>query len=152
MSLKVLHPGISNSLYVLDKTGFTKTNTPEVAGEKAPYGVLGGSVAALAAEGEYVSVAGNGQNFALGLFKNNAEGAPYDNSPAEASGKVAIVLGNAAVETDIYSHDVTFALGDALYSDANGYLTNVESANKQVIGHVTKLPTAKNPFLGVQLV
>jgi hypothetical protein len=56
----------------------------------------------------------------------------------------------ASVEVDIYA-DVEFAIGDKLYADANGYLTNVKGANETVIGVVTKLPTTSDPFLGLEM-
>lgn len=150
MSLIIKYKGISSSLYTLGEGGFTKVNKAEVAGTNAPYGVLGGSVAALG-ENSYEAVPADGTKTSIGLFLNNAEGAPFENSPAVASGKVAVVRGNATVEVDVYEQ-VTFAIGDSLYASADGFLTNVASSNNQVIGYVTKLPTASDPFLGLELV
>lgn len=158
MSLRITNRGTNSSLFTLAPVCFTKVNLEAVAGEKAPYGVLGGSVAAIGgkdandvAYGDYVVCPGDGTLTAVGLFLTNAEGAAWENSPAVASGKIAIFNRMGSGETDIYAAGVTFALGDKLYSDANGYLTNVESANKQVLGIVTKLPSAADPFLGFDL-
>lgn len=136
-----------NSLYELDKTCFTKQNSTDGS---LPFGVLGGTVAALKEGADYTVVPSNGTNRPIGLFVNNAAGNPFDNSPAAASNKIAIAQKMASVEVDIYA-DVTFAVGDKLYSDANGYLTNVASTEGTVIGICTKVPTTANPFLGLEM-
>ncbi len=136
-----------NSLYELDKTCFTKQNSTDGS---LPFGVLGGTVAALKEGADYTVVPSDGTNRPIGLFVNNAAGNPFDNSPAVASNKIAIAQKMASVEVDIYA-DVTFAVGDKLYSDANGYLTNVASTEGTVIGICTKVPTTANPFLGLEM-
>ena len=151
MSLIIDNRGKNNALFVCGPTCFTKVNPAEVAGANAPYGVLAGSVAALSGTKDFEVVAGDGTKMAVGLFLNNAEGAPFENAPAVASGKVTVIAGHASVRTDIYASGVTFAIGDSLYSDANGYLTNVESTNKQVIGICTKAPSAADPYLALEM-
>ena len=56
----------------------------------------------------------------------------------------------ASIEVDIYAN-VEFAIGDKLYADAKGLLTNVESTTKTVIGIVTKVPTVASPTLGLDM-
>lgn len=136
-----------NSLYELDKTCFTKQNSTDGS---LPFGVLGGTVAALKDGANYTVVPANGTNRPIGLFVNNAAGNPFDNSPAVASNKIAIAQKMASVEVDIYA-DVTFKIGDKLYADENGYLTNVAGSDTTVIGVVTKLPTTADPFLGLEM-
>ena len=136
-----------NSLYELDKTCFTKQNSTDGS---LPFGVLGGTVAALKEGANYTVVPANGTNRPIGLFVNNAAGNPFDNSPAVASNKIAIAQKMASVEVDIYA-DVTFKIGDKLYADENGYLTNVAGSDTTVIGVVTKLPTTADPFLGLEM-
>jgi hypothetical protein len=161
MSLILKNRTVFNSLYELDKTCFTKTNTtlvnankvyPNIAAdvEVAPTGVLGGTVAALKDGASYTVVPADGTNQPIGLFVNNAFGNPFDNSPAVASGKIAIAQKLASVEVDIYE-DEEFAIGDKLYASANGYLTKTAGSNATVIGIVTKLPTAADPFLGLEM-
>lgn len=160
--LNIKNRGVNNSLYYLAAEGFTKTNPAAIAGANAPYGVLAGSVAAVdatAPEGEYVATAGNGTNKPLGLFLNNAEGAPFENAPAVASGKVAIFM-RGDCEVDLYEAG-TYAVGDNLYCSENGFLTNVKpemsssesdvTVDETVIGIVTKVPTAAEPTLGVKM-
>ena len=157
MSLRIRNRGTNSSLYSLAPVCFTKQNLEAVAGAQAPYGVLGGTVAAIGGSssgtsyGDYVVCPGNGTLTAVGLFVTNADGAAWENSPAVASGKIAIFQKMGSGETDIYANGVTFKLGDKLYSDANGYLTNVESTNKQVIAICTKLPTSADPWLGFDM-
>jgi hypothetical protein len=150
-----------NSLYELDKTCFTKDNTalvkankvyPNIAAdvEVAPIGVLGGTVAALKEGSSYTVVPADGSNQPIGLFVNNAFGNPFDNAPAVASNKIAIAQKLASVEVDIYE-DEEFEIGDKLYASANGYLTKTAGENDTVIGIVTKLPTASDPFLGLEM-
>ena len=136
-----------NSLYELDKTCFTKQNSTDGS---LPFGVLGGTVAALKDGANYTVVPANGTNRPIGLFVNNAAGNPFDNSPAVASNKIAIAQKMASVEVDIYA-DVTFKIGDKLYADENGYLTNVAGADTTVIGVVTKVPSVSDPFLGLEM-
>lgn len=147
MSLILKNRTTFNSLYELDKTCFQKQNSTDGS---LPFGVLGGTVAALKAGASYVVVPADGTNEPVGLFVNNAQGNPFDNAPAVASNKIAIAQKMASVEVDIYA-DVEFAIGDKLYADANGYLTNVKGANETVIGVVTKLPTTSDPFLGLEM-
>lgn len=145
MSLILKNRTTFNSLFELDKTCFTKQNTyPQ------PNGVLGGTVAALKAGASYTVVPGTGANRPVGLFVNNAAGNSFDNAPAVASNKIAIAQKMASVEVDVYAN-VTFAIGDKLYSDANGFLTNVAGTDATVIGIVTKLPTTADPFLGLEM-
>lgn len=147
MSLILKNRTTFNSLFELDKTCFTKQNSTDGS---LPFGVLGGTVAALKDGASYTVVPANGANVPVGLFVNNAAGNPFDNAPAVASNKIAIAQKMASVEVDIYA-DVTFKIGDKLYADANGYLTNVKGADETVIGIVTKLPTTSDPFLGLEM-
>lgn len=145
MSLILKNRTRFNSLYELDKSCFEKANDAYKT-----YGVLGGTVAALKADASYTVVPADGTLEPVGLFVNNAAGNPFDNAPAVASGKIAIAQAMASVEVDVYA-DVEFKVGEPLYSDANGYLTNVAGANKTVIGIVTKVPTTADPFLGLEM-
>ena len=141
MSLVLKNRTVFNSLYELDKTCFTKQNSTDGS---LPFGVLGGTVAALKAGASYTVVPADGTHQPVGLFVNNAAGNPFDNAPAVASNKIAIACKQASVEVDIYA-DVEFAIGDKLYADENGYLTNVKGANDTVIGVVSKLTTVGFP-------
>lgn len=139
-----------NSLFTLEAGAFTKDNTGAGAMVTAftPRGVLGGTVAMI--KGSYVCGQADGSKGEIGLFANDAAGEAFNNAPAVASGKIAIVSGMASCEVDVYA-DVDFAIGDKLYSDANGFLTNVESASKTVIGICTKVPTVESPTLGLDV-
>lgn len=152
MSLVLKNRTTFNSLYELDASCFTKSNQVEDCAQVnayTPMGVLGGTVAALGTT-SYKVVPGTLTNKAIGLFVNNATGNPFDNAPAVASGKIAIAQKLASVEVDIYE-DGEYAIGDKLYSSINGFLTKVASTDATVIGIVTKLPTASDPFLGLEL-
>lgn len=146
MSLILKNRTRFNSLYELDKSCFTKQNSTDGS---LPFGVLGGTVAALG-ENSYTVVPANGTNKAIGLFVNDAAGHPFDNAPAVASNKIAIAQAMASVEVDIYE-DEEFAVGDKLYASANGYLTKTKGEDDTVIGYVTKVPTANDPFLGLEM-
>ena len=147
MSLILKNRTRFNSLYELDATCFTKQNSTDGS---RPFGVLGGSVAALSADKSYTVVPANGKNKAIGLFVNDAAGHPFDNAPAVASNKIAIAQAMASVEVDVYE-DEEYAIGDKLYASANGYLTKTKGTDETVIGIVTKLPTASDPFLGLEM-
>lgn len=165
MSLILKNRTTFNSLYELDKSCFTKSNTtlvnantvyPNIAADVDvnPIGVLGGSVAAVKVgdDKNYTVYPADGTAGykAIGLFVNNAFGNPFDNSPAVASNKIAIAQKLASVEVDVYE-DEEFAIGDKLYASANGYLTKTAGADATVIGVVTKVPSASDPFLGLEM-
>jgi hypothetical protein len=64
---------------------------------------------------------------------------PFVNETA-ASGKMTVYHAGGTFATDQYDTGVTFAVGEALYSNASGALTNVSSANSQVVGTVVAVP------------
>ena len=166
MSMTVLIRGHRSSLSVLADACFTKANynTPAshpntTLGVNTPRGVLGGSVAGVSsAAGDYTAVPCTALLQPIGLFLNDAAGAAFENSPAVASGKVAVMKGMASVEVDVYeTHDVsnaaqTYAVGDLLYSSANGFLTKEqEDPAAVVVGVCTKAPTVSSPTLGLEM-
>jgi len=59
-----------------------------------------------------------------------------------ASGKITVYHSGGKFATDQYDSTLTFAIGDACYSDATGKLTNVASANAQVVGYCVAVPAA----------
>lgn len=163
MSLKVLIRGKNNSLNVLASTCFTKANYgANTAGNatlsvNTPLGVLGGSVAAISAGYDYTSFPCDLTARPIGLFMNDAAGSAYDNTPAVASNKLTVMSGPGSVEVDVYETkavggtDITYAVGDKLYSSKDGLLTNEASTSTLVVGIVTKAPTVSSPFLGLEL-
>ena len=168
MSLILKNRTTFNSLYELDKSCFTKKNETLVNDNKVypnvgadvevnPIGVLGGSVAAVkvgkGAKNYTVYPAdGTATTKAIGLFVNNAFGNPFDNSPAVASNKIAIAQKLASVEVDVYEGEISdYKIGDKLYASTNGYLTKTKGADETVIGIVTKVPSASDPFLGLEM-
>lgn len=161
MALTILYKGTMDAIPVLAEDGFTKSNAVTNAsitaayGDKAyaPVGVLGGQVAALVPETNYTVTAGTGANVPVGLFVNDAAGAPFENSPAVASGKVTVINNNAKVEVDLYADDCIGAnkVGAPLYSDANGFLTVTKGTDETVIGIVTKAPLKAGDPLGLDM-
>jgi hypothetical protein len=94
----------------------------------------------------------------VGLFVNDAAGAAFENSPAVASGKVAVMKALASVEVDVYETrnaangaDLTYAVGDLLYGSAQGFLTKETTASSVLIGVVTKAPSTSSPTLGLDM-
>jgi len=162
MALTVLIRTQMNSIPSLSDACFTKTNygvnTNTTLSVNTPNGVLGGSVAALSAGLDYTVVPGTHQLMPVGLFVNDAAGAAFENSPAVASGKVAVIKGLASVEVDVYetrnaadTADLTYAVGDELYSSAQGLLSNEASSEGTIIGVCTKVPTTASPTLGLDM-
>ena len=160
--LKLLVDGVQSSLYELDATCFTKSyaaaTTTSDRVKSTDVGVLAGTVAAYGTA-SYKVVPGTKTNRPVGLFLNNAQGAPFDNSAAVAANKIAIVRQMASVEVDVYetksasevSTELSYAVGDKLYASANGLLTKEASTDGTVIGICTKIPTTASPFLGLDL-
>jgi hypothetical protein len=160
MALTLLIRGDMSSIPVLSDECYTKANygvnTNTTLSVNTPRGVLGGSVAAVSPGLDYTAVPGTDTLRPLGLFVNDAAGAAFENSPAVASGKIAILKGQGSVEVDVYetrnaadSADLTYAVGNLLYCSAQGFLTNETSSEGTVIGLCTKAPSTASPTLGL---
>ena len=162
MSLSILIRGQLDSIPVLSDACFTKANygnnTNTTLSVNTPRGVLGGSVAAVSGGLDYTVVPGTDALRPVGLFVNDAAGAAFENSPAVASGKVAVMKAMASVEVDVYetrnaadSDDLDYAVGDKLYCSAWGLLTNEVSSEATIIGICTKAPSVSSPTLGLDM-
>jgi len=157
-SLRILHVGKRNSVGILTDDAFTQTNPPIVTAaatisqcpglalRRLKNGVLGGSVTFARPDiGEnYVGGPAEGvapaylQTFLkpLGVFINDAAGNPYENLPAQASGKGPYVssqgtYANQLFETQILDgavvnfnagDPITYFTGVELIASRNGYL------------------------------
>jgi len=75
----------------------------------------------------------------------------YDrqNDDTLGSSKITIAASDAILFTDQYDVNHTYTLNAPLYSDANSLWTNV-AGYTSVCGRVVSVPTASDPFLGVQ--
>ena len=162
MALYILIRGQQSSIPVLSDDGFTKqnygVNTNTTLSVNTPRGVLGGSVAAVSAGLDYTAVPGTTELRPIGLFMNDAAGAAFENSPAVASGKVAVIKGQPSVEVDVYetrdaagAADLVYQVGDKLYSSDQGLLSNEVSTEGTVIGICTKAPSVASPTLGLDM-
>ena len=161
MALELLIRGYASSIPVLADVCFTKDNlgdgTNTTMSVNTPRGILGGSVASVG--GDYVAVPGTRALSPIGLFMNDAAGSAFENSPAIASGKVAVMRGMASVEVNVFEtqtaadHAVAlvYNAGDKLYCSDNGLLTKEASTDGTVIGIVTKVPTTVSPTLGLDM-
>ena len=153
-SLRLLHVGVRNTVGILTDDAFTQTNPPVVStagtvSDNVPttvLGVLGGSVAFSRPDAGSNFVGGNVEGLAvatqetfvrpLGVFLNNANGRPFENLPAQASGKGPYVsaqgtYANALFETQALDtdganvaqgDDLTYTVGAQLIASRNGYL------------------------------
>jgi len=77
-------------------------------------------------------------------------GANYDRSPddTQGSGKIAVVEGWGHIWTDQFDVTQTYALNDSLRSNAASLWTTATTAFS-ICGRVIHVPTASNPWLGV---
>jgi len=162
MALTILIRGHLNAIPVLADVCFTKANygvnTNTTLSVNTPRGVLGGSVAAVSGGNDYTVVPCTDELRPVGLFVNDAAGAAFENSPAVASGKVTVMKAMASVEVDVYetrnaadTADLTYTVGDLLYSSAQGLLTNEASTEGTIIGVLTKAASASSPTLGLDM-
>ena len=162
MALTILIRGQLNSIPVLSDDCFTKqnygVNTNTTLSVNTPRGVLGGSVAGLSAGSDYTVFPCTDVLRPVGLFVNDAAGAAFENSPAVASGKVAVEKAFASVEVDVYetqnaaaTADLVYSVGEKLYCSAQNFLTNELSTEGTVIGIVTKAPSTASPTLGLDM-
>jgi len=161
MALNLLIRTQMSSICKLAEVGFIKDNYDEnntTVSIETPRGVLGGSIAAVCGD-DYVAVPCDSDLQPIGLFANDAAGAPFENAPAIASGKVTVCKGMASIEVDVYESQteananvsLTYNVGDKLYSSANGLLTKEVSTSEVVIGIVTKTPSPSSPSLGLDM-
>ena len=164
MALTILIRGQLDSIPVLSDACFTKANygvnTNTTLSVNTPRGVLGGSVAAISAGLDYTVVPMTTSLMPVGLFVNDAAGAAFENSPAVASGKIAVMKAMASVEVDVYETNtatppgvalVAYTVGLYLYGSAQGLLTTEQTASSIVIGVVTKMPNTTSPTLGLDM-
>lgn len=127
-------------------------------GADTPRGVLGGMLAVVSGGDYTVNIASNATAVDY-FFYNDAAGGAFENAPAVASGKIALlpVNGGDCFEVDVYethasggaSIMVNYTIGAALYCSARGLVTNVSSG--QQVGKCVKVPTTANPRLGIKL-
>jgi len=66
------------------------------------------------------------------------------------SGRMTLIQGFAILFTTVYDTSLDYTLGQKLYSNATGKITNVAGGHP-VIGTVHAVPTASDVFLGVEL-
>jgi hypothetical protein len=80
-----------------------------------------------------------------------AVGQNYDRQPDDTlgSGKITVAEGDAKLYTDQYDVNQTYTLNAPLYSNAASQWTTV-AGYTSVCGRVLSVPTANDPFLGVQ--
>lgn len=177
-SFNILYRVTLNTLGNLTAAGLTQDNTGTTGNtaQKAantrlssdtPKGILGGSVVAVDSTGGsgYI-VAASGANRVVGVAENNAVGYPYESSSGVASGKLPYLCGSGSVfATDLYetrnaanSADIAYAAGNALYTSANGLLTNqtptaasIGSPLDEIVGILLVTPSASDPFMVVQM-
>jgi len=135
-ALRLLHPGVRNSLDVLVDDAFTQTNPPHVTVtstistqvDTLKFGVLSGSIAFSRPDaGGNGFVGGNAESLTdaslelfirpLGVFINSANGNAYENLPGQASGKGPYMssqgtYANALFETQVLAAVTGFAQGE----------------------------------------
>lgn len=141
---------------------------------KTNKGLLAGSVAAVAGDGQIGPCAGDNTatyDKAVGVVVNDAVGNPYESSSALGSNKIVYMHGSGTVfKTDIYetiisggtsaSQTITYTAGDRLYASAHGLLTNYlgmanatpwTSPSLTQIGILLQKPTSTDPWMVVQM-
>lgn len=85
--------------------------------------------------------------------KWTAVGSNYDRQPDDTmgSGKMTLSVGDAQLYTDMYDVTQEYHVNDALRCDPNSLWSTASGAGySSVCGRVVKVPTANDPFLGVQ--
>jgi len=133
--------------------------TNDRLGVDTPRGALGGMVATISGADMTVNICDNTTDPDY-LFYNDAAGGAFENAPAVASGKIALLPTNNGdvVLVDVYeTHTdgnvaIQYAVGDKVYSSINGLLTKDTDgeAGSVVVGTVCQVPTTDDPRLGVK--
>lgn len=128
----------------------------EIAINSSVTDMIEGMFAMLNSSGEVIKATGASGTRAIGCVADtkstSTSGLPATNSSSQgafvnrvsdsfdetrASGKMTVYHGGGRFSTNQYE-SVTFVPGEALYVSANAKLTNVASANSQVVGTCTK--------------
>jgi hypothetical protein len=127
--LNILHKGIQISL-ALNPVTVAEYNTGDTAAITAITSLKAGRLASLASNGFVALADGATDQNIVGFIIDDAAGEVFGNSPAIASGLLAVTMGNCVVVTDQIAN-VTFAPGQALYAGTSadvGLVTNVAPA------------------------
>jgi hypothetical protein len=66
------------------------------------------------------------------------------------SGRMTLIQAYALIYTTVFDSSLDYVVGEKIYSDANGMITNVAGGNPE-IGSVHELPSTDDAFLGVEL-
>ena len=153
MSLKILQNGTKYN---------AKLNTATLTGDvdidrQLVYitGLKAGRLVCLASTGVALAVNGAaGTNTPIGVVVVDAAGNFLENSPALASKKLAVLMGNCVYITDQWTGGETYAPGDKLYLGAGGLFTKVAptagaGVNTDVIGIADSVTNTSNPELTV---
>jgi hypothetical protein len=176
------YTGTRNSMGQLAPDGFFQSNPPVVLTNVSstlvspPRGVLAGTVAFTrpdAGNGFHGGAkAGTGVDAKirpLGLYINDAQGNPYENTPAVGSGRCPYYsaqgtygIGYWETFNLVTGAALTYSAGDSVYASRNGLLTNVDDADNSyekaaglststLIGIVTVAPDANNTQMVIDL-
>jgi hypothetical protein len=112
----------------------------------------GGSIAALATVVLWYNYSvANNVVYWDNVSTKYSSGQNYDRQPDDTLGstKITIAEGDAKIYTDMYDVTQTYVLNHWLRPDANSLWSETVSAYS-ICGRVIKVPTAGDPFLGVQ--
>jgi len=81
----------------------------------------------------------------------DTRGVNYDRQPDDTlgSGLIVVIEGDAKIYTDQYDPTMTYAINNPLTFDAQSRWTSNTTSGNSVCGRVIKVPTAADPFLGL---
>lgn len=72
-----------------------------------------------------------------------------NNDDSQGSNKMTVIQGMSTIYTDQFETNRVYAVNDAIYCSGNGKLTN-SAVSAYRIGRVVSVPTASDPYLGVE--
>lgn len=135
--------------------------TNDRLGVDTPRGALGGMVATISGADMTVNICDETTDPDY-LFYNDAAGGAFENAPAVASGKIALLPTNNGdvVLVDVYETyqtdgvtPIVYAVAGKVYCSSNGLLTgsNDDAKGTVVVGTICQVPTTDDPRLGVKL-
>lgn len=73
-----------------------------------------------------------------------------NNDDTQGSGKIVLIQGLSTVFTDQFDTSRTYNINDKVYCDGNGVFGNLAYAGALQFGRVVSVPTASDPYLGVE--
>ena len=100
-----------------------------------------GNIVELDSSNEVVIATGSTSAFKALVLEMHDPVGDVDTDECLASGKASLIMDDAVIESSEISSGISFAVGDYVYEDATGHLTNVDTDCDVKLGRVLSVPS-----------